>query len=63
MKVELSNGRSGSFILALSGWQINEPIGSEALKWTVFGKQSGDVQWDQPDASEVVRTRTRARAA
>lgn len=45
MKVEYSNGRSGSFTLALSGWQINDPQGGEALMWTVYGKQSGDVAW------------------
>lgn len=45
MKVELSNGRTGAFVLALSGWQINEPQGGEALMWTVYGKQSGSVDW------------------
>ena len=45
MKVELSNGRTATFTLALSGWQINEPQGGEALQWTVFGKQSGEVTW------------------
>jgi len=45
MKVELSNGRTGAFVLALSGWQINEPQGGEALMWTVYGKQSGSVTW------------------
>ena len=45
MKVVLSNGRTGAFTLALSGWQINEPQGGEALTWTAYGKQSGDVTW------------------
>lgn len=46
MKVEYSNGRVGTFILALSGWQINDAQGGEALMWTVYGKQSGDVVWN-----------------
>ncbi|MCW7552132.1 phage tail tube protein [Endozoicomonas gorgoniicola] len=45
MKAELSNGRTGAFVLALSGWQINKPQGTETLQWTVYGKQSGDVSW------------------
>lgn len=45
MKVVLSNGRTGAFAMALSGWQINEPQGGEALQWTVYGKQSGEVHW------------------
>lgn len=45
MKVELSNGRTGTFVMALSGWQINEPQGNESLQWTVYGKQSGEVSW------------------
>lgn len=45
MKVELSNGRTGTFTLAMSGWQINDPQGSEALQWTAYGKQSGEVVW------------------
>ena len=45
MKVELSNGRTGAFVLALSGWQINEPQGGEALMWTVYSKQTGSVDW------------------
>lgn len=45
MKVELSNGRIATFTLAMSGWQINEPAGDGVLVWTVFGKQSGDVNW------------------
>ena len=45
MKVEYSNGRTGTFTLALSGWQINDAEGGEALMWTVYGKQSGDVDW------------------
>ena len=32
MKVELSNDRVGTFVLALSGWQINDPQGGEAVK-------------------------------
>ena len=45
MKVVLSNGRTGTFTLILSGWQINDPQGGESLQWTVYGKQSGDVTW------------------
>ena len=45
MKVVFSNGRTGTFALALSGWQMNDPQGGEALQWTVYGKQSGDVAW------------------
>lgn len=45
MKVELSNGRMATFVLALSGWQINDVQGGEAVQWTVYGKQSGDVTW------------------
>ena len=58
MKVEFSNGRTGSFTLALSGWQINDPQGGEALQWTVYGKQSGDVTW-----SVSAATATTAKAA
>lgn len=47
MKVVLSNNRTGAFALVLAGWQINEPQGSEALMWTVYGKQSGDVTWSK----------------
>ena len=52
MKVETSNGRVGEFVMALSGWQINEPTGAETLQWTVYGKQSGEVTWtvDMPGA-------------
>ena len=52
MKVELSNGRVGTFTLALAGWQINEPQGGEALQWTVYGKQSGDVNWGKNNIPE-----------
>lgn len=45
MKVDVVNGRIGNFVMALSGWQINEPSGAEVLQWTVYGKQSGDVEW------------------
>ena len=45
MKVVLSNGRTGTFTLILSGWQINDPQGGESLQWTVYGKQSGEVVW------------------
>ena len=45
MKAALSNGRTGTFTLVLSGWQINDPQGGEALRWTVYGKQSGNVTW------------------
>ena len=45
MKAVLANGRTGTFTIALSGWQINEPQGGEALKWTAYGKQSGGVTW------------------
>ncbi len=45
MKVTLSNGRVGAFVMVLSGWQINEPSGAETLQWTVYGKQSGEVTW------------------
>ena len=53
MKVELSNGRVGDFVMALSGWQINEPQGAETLQWTVYGKQSGDVTWTVSTPSAV----------
>lgn len=47
MKVEYSNGRLGDFVIALAGFQINDATGSDALQWTVYGKQSGDVAWTQ----------------
>ena len=47
MKVTYSNGRTGTFAMALSGWQMNDPQGGEALQWTAYGKQSGDVTWTQ----------------
>ena len=53
MKVELSNGRTGTFVMALSGWQINEPQGAETLQWTVYGKQSGEVTWTIASAESV----------
>ena len=53
MKVEYANGRTGTFTLALSGWQINDAQGSEALMWTVYGKQSGDVSWSGSTEPEV----------
>lgn len=53
MKVELSNGRVGDFVLALSGWQINEPTGAETLQWTVYGKQSGEVTWTMASPATV----------
>ena len=55
MKVEYSNGRVGTFTLVLSGWQINDAQGGEALMWTVYGKQSGDVNWNgatEPNGEE-----------
>ena len=63
MKVEYSNGRSGTFILALSGWQINDASGGEALQWTVYGKQSGDVVWNgatEPEPDTVARRKKAA---
>lgn len=60
MKVEYSNGRVGTFVLALSGWQINEAQGGEAIQWTVYGKQSGDVNWSGSNESVKV---TRKKAA
>ena len=56
MKVEYANGRTGTFTLALSGWQINDAQGGESLMWTVYGKQSGDVSWggsSEPDVDEA----------
>ena len=55
MKVELSNGRTGAFSMALSGWQINEPTGAEALQWTVYGKQSGEVSWTIASSESVIK--------
>ena len=55
MKVEYSNGRTGTFTLALSGWQINDAQGGEALQWTVYGKQSGDVVWNGTTEPGAVR--------
>ena len=60
MKVVYSNGRSGTFTLALSGWQINDAQGGEALQWTVYGKQSGDVVWN---GSTEPETNARKKAA
>lgn len=62
MKVVLSNGRTGAFVLALSGWQINEPQGGEALQWTVYGKQSGNVTWTTSGASVSSSTAERKAA-
>ncbi|PJE80692.1 hypothetical protein CI610_00353 [invertebrate metagenome] len=45
MKVTFGNGRAGTFAMALSGWQMNDPQSGESLQWTVYGKQSGDVTW------------------
>ncbi|GAA4652392.1 hypothetical protein GCM10023116_46760 [Kistimonas scapharcae] len=45
MKVTFSTGRTGSFSLVLSGYQVNEPTNNEAVTVTVFGKQSGDTTW------------------
>ena len=47
MKVEYSNGRIGNFVIILAGFQINDATGSDALQWTVYGKQSGNVTWTQ----------------
>lgn len=45
MKVTYSNGRVGTFVLALSGYVVNEPEGGSAVTITVYGKQSGDTEW------------------
>ena len=45
MQVTFSNGRIGKFVLALSGYQINEPESGSAITVTVYGKQSGDTDW------------------
>ncbi len=51
MKVEYSNGRTGTFSIALAGYQINEAQNSESLQWTVYGKQSGSVAWTTVNAA------------
>ncbi len=57
MKVEYSNGRVGTFTMGLSGWQINDAQGADALMWTVYGKQSGDVDWTASPARKTVMSK------
>lgn len=45
MQIVFSNGRTGKFTLALSGYQVNEPEGNSPVTVTVFAKQSGDTAW------------------
>ena len=47
MQVTFSNGRVGKFVLAMSGYQVNEPQGNSAVTVTVYGKQSGETEWSK----------------
>lgn len=57
MKVAYSNGRTGTFAMVLAGYQINDAQGGEALQWTVYGKQSGSVNWSLSGASVTKTTK------